>query len=699
MNNQKNELKDNIMNFLNLKKHKLITPLESITTFTQKFDYHCQCGEIRNRSYSNIKLSRDFNELDYLPKCCKLKSNIWYYNNSLKEYYDENLNEKWSKYKELWFSDKGKIMNKLGNIQTADKHNNLSYNDKIYNQCFILAEHFKINNYQNLNKKNEYIALFGPDNKSEKNLDNIVIVKLNDYKSLKNNNELDNKSSSKIEESKNNNYSSKEIKEINEKEVEELPDYLIYNNGSILRKKCKRKNEYFVSFSDKNNNLILRTKEDKRFRVDKLMIYAFKPIEGKNNYQDYDDIEVKHLDNDYTNNDISNLEIIEKKTTISKTHQLNVEKRITSLRNDVMDYIKKLNGKLITNIEDINTIRCKFKYICKCNIEYERTMKNLKDRNEEQKCLTCIKSERYDSKVDESLNYETEDGEIFIKTELCYISNRGNIQSCDKRNMLSIRPDNCVKINGDLYNVKYLIAKAFKIEYYEYLEDKNYFVKTKDKTDNFNVENLYIWSSSKQNWDNIPNSKQYYNSSRDIDRYNYYDDKKELEYKEFLGKKFYKDGSFQKDKDINIFSNGSLANNDYLQITISNKTYKVHRIICFLFNPIGNLNNFDDYNKLTCNHINGNKTDNRYDNLEWITPSENVNHAIQTGLVKYCKSINLFKKLQDGNKGEFIKKCLTITEASVETKHSKDYIKKLATLKDKQKDKNKKTDFWFEFES
>ena len=56
------------------------------------------------------------------------------------------------------------------------------------------------------------------------------------------------------------------------------------------------------------------------------------------------------------------------------------------------------------------------------------------------------------------------------------------------------------------------------------------------------------------------------------------------------------------------------------------KNVTVHRAVALTF--------LGPSNGLTVNHKNGNKRDNRIENLEWMTRSGNITHAYRTGLKK-----------------------------------------------------------------
>ena len=58
----------------------------------------------------------------------------------------------------------------------------------------------------------------------------------------------------------------------------------------------------------------------------------------------------------------------------------------------------------------------------------------------------------------------------------------------------------------------------------------------------------------------------------------------------------------------------------------------VHRLVAKAFIP-------RTKNRDIVNHINGNRTNNRIENLEWVTPKENVIHSFKFGSRKICKQV------------------------------------------------------------
>ena len=132
------------------------------------------------------------------------------------------------------------------------------------------------------------------------------------------------------------------------------------------------------------------------------------------------------------------------------------------------------------------------------------------------------------------------------------------------------------------------------------------------------------------------------------------------------------------DKNGSIYSKHRMLKqsnrNGYLCVTLrkDKKSFSknVHRLIAetFISNP---------KNKLQVNHINGIKHDNRVENLEWVTQSENTIHAIKNNLYSPPKKNrkDLSKEVfQYDLQGNLIAKFPSANEACRVTKISQRHI-------------------------
>lgn len=113
-------------------------------------------------------------------------------------------------------------------------------------------------------------------------------------------------------------------------------------------------------------------------------------------------------------------------------------------------------------------------------------------------------------------------------------------------------------------------------------------------------------------------------------------------------------------KDYEITKNGEIINihnghkrvlqpnsKGYLRVMINGKNLFVHRLVAEKYVP-------NPENKPQVNHIDGNKLNNHYTNLEWVSNQENRNHAIEHGL--HTSGDNCSWSKLNSDKVKFIRK-------------------------------------------
>lgn len=89
-----------------------------------------------------------------------------------------------------------------------------------------------------------------------------------------------------------------------------------------------------------------------------------------------------------------------------------------------------------------------------------------------------------------------------------------------------------------------------------------------------------------------------------------------------------------------------LCKNGYYMVYSKKKYHLVHRLIAIAFIP-------NPENKPEIDHINTIRTDNRIENLRWVTHKENCNNPISLKKFGYTPTIEQRKHLSEINKGKW----------------------------------------------
>lgn len=329
----------------------------------------------------------------------------------------------------------------------------------------------------------------------------------------------------------------------------------------------------------------------------------------------------------------------------------------------------------------------KIKFICKCGVAKERLFK---DHKRGKNCKTCKTKILREKPTEEEIIDET--GEIWKPVKGGWISNLGNAKNSLMEPLTLCQQKYRYFVAGKHQYASRLVAEAFQIENYELLNNSSYVVFHVDGDQSNNkLENLKIVSHSYVGSLVGGFFSKNYETMKEKKTINLND----LNDKEFKTIPELPQHIISKSGEIFSSNTGSSCTlslskiDKYYNFCTPGKTYKVHRLICYAFNPIEGKTCLEDYEKLQVNHKDGNTFNNNAENLEWVTQSENMFHSYATGLNKKVRNV-----LQYTKDKVFIAEYISIAEASRKSGEPEHRIREIAQGK-----KNSQAQYYWEFKN
>ena len=298
---KQNELHTKILSILEDRHAILVTPIEQILNTKSKFTYNCLCGQ-KTTFYSNLVKTDGC-------KDCKRRIIDQVTNDNPLEYKPFTEDKiKYHRFDRGWVSERGDILNNLKEPVTVHPSTrDFIINSLHYNAKDILVQAFKLPNYKKLDNKTYFV--FQIQQGEDYGITNLVVQTFTSHHRIVHQKRRELQEQCLLEDDTYNGVSStsaaseEEIKEVQSLSHPSFEGYTFYENGII---RSARGNYLRGSLNKKDGNLVVCINK-KKYGIYRLICFVFHPLEGYNEYDDYREWYVEHIDQNKQNNHQSNL--------------------------------------------------------------------------------------------------------------------------------------------------------------------------------------------------------------------------------------------------------------------------------------------------------------------------------------------------------------------------------------------------------